>query len=63
MRKYRSGSNLVMVQWFMAELCPFYFENNMKFSVSVHYFPNGITHSTQTWYMDMSWENTGQVQI
>jgi hypothetical protein len=22
--------------------------NNMKFSVSAHYLPNGITHSTQT---------------
>jgi hypothetical protein len=24
----------------LAELCPFYYENNMKFSVSVHYLPN-----------------------
>jgi hypothetical protein len=31
----------------LAELCPFYFENNMKFSVSVYYLPNSITHSTQ----------------
>jgi hypothetical protein len=44
-------------------LCPFYFENNLKFSVSVHYLPNGTTHSTQIWHMDMSSENTGQVQI
>jgi hypothetical protein len=26
---------------------PLYFENNMKISVSVHYLPNGTTHSTQ----------------
>jgi hypothetical protein len=63
MRKYRSSSNLVMVWWFKAELCPFYFENNMKFSVSVHYLSNGYTLLTQTWHMDMSWENTGHVRI
>jgi hypothetical protein len=63
MRKYRSSSNLVMVRWFLAELCPFHFENNMKFSVSVHYLPNGTTHSTQTWHMDTSKECAGQVQI
>jgi hypothetical protein len=33
----RSSSNLVMVRWFLAKLCPFHFENNIKFSVSVHY--------------------------
>jgi hypothetical protein len=27
----RSSLNLVMVQWFLAELCPFHFENNMHF--------------------------------
>jgi hypothetical protein len=32
---------------FLAELCPFPFENNKKFPVSVHYVSNGITHSTQ----------------
>jgi hypothetical protein len=37
--------------------------NDMKFSVSVQYLHNGTTYSTQTWYMDMSWENTGQVWI
>jgi hypothetical protein len=63
MRKYRSTWNLVMIRWFLAELCPFYLKNNMKFSVSVHYLPNGITQSTQTWHMDMSWENTGQIWI
>jgi hypothetical protein len=61
MRKYRSSSNLVMVRWFLAELCPFYFENNMKFSVFVHYLPNGTTHST--WHIDASKECAGQVQI
>jgi hypothetical protein len=63
MRKYRSSSNLVMVRFFFAELCPFYFEKYMKFSVSVHYLPNGTTHLTQTWHMDMSSDNTGQVRI
>jgi hypothetical protein len=33
------SSNLVMVRWFLAQLCPFYLENNMKFSVPVHYLP------------------------
>jgi hypothetical protein len=50
----RSCSNLVMVWWFLAELCLFHFENNMKFLVSVHYHPNGILHSTQTWHLDAS---------
>jgi hypothetical protein len=63
MRKYRSSSNLVKVRWFLAELCPFYIENNMKFSVSVHYLPNDTRYSTQTWHMDMSWENTVHVRI
>jgi hypothetical protein len=38
-----------MVRWFLAEVCPFHFENNMKSSVSVHYIPNGIKNSTQIW--------------
>ena len=63
MRKYRSSSNLVMVRWFLAELCPFYFENNMKFSVSVYYLPNSIKHSTQIWHIDTSKECAGQFQI
>jgi hypothetical protein len=63
MRKYRSSSNLVMTRWFLAELCPFYFENNMKFSVSVYYLPTGTTHSTKTWHMDMFLECPGQVRI
>jgi hypothetical protein len=53
----------IMVRWFLAELCPFYYQKYMKFSVCIHYLSNGITHSTQTWHMDMSWENTGQVRI
>jgi hypothetical protein len=44
---------------FFAELRPFQFENNMKFSVSFHYLPNSITHSTQIWHMDMSIECAG----
>jgi hypothetical protein len=28
MRKYKPSLNLVMVWWFLAELCPFHFENN-----------------------------------
>jgi hypothetical protein len=52
-----------MVRWFLKELCPFYFENNTKFSVSVHYLPNSITHSTQTWHMHTSKNCTGQVWI
>jgi hypothetical protein len=35
----------------------------MKFSVSVHYLPNGIAHSTQIWQMDMSKEFAGIVCI
>jgi hypothetical protein len=42
----RSTPNLFMVQWFLAELCPFYFWKR-KFSVSVHYHPNSCTYSTQ----------------
>jgi hypothetical protein len=63
MRKYRSSLNLVKVWWFLAELCPFYFENNIKFPVSVHCLHNGTTHSIQTWHIDMSWANTGQDHI
>jgi hypothetical protein len=37
MIKYRPSSNLVMVRWLLAEFYPFYFINNMKFSVSAHY--------------------------
>jgi hypothetical protein len=59
----RSSSNLAMVRWFLAELCPFHFENIMKFSVFVHYLPNGITHSTQIWHMDTSKKYAGQVRI
>jgi hypothetical protein len=63
-RKSRSSLNLVMVRWFfLAELCPFYFKYNMKFSASVHYLQNGITHSTQTWHVDTSKEWAGQVRI
>jgi hypothetical protein len=40
----RSASNLFMVRWLLAELCPFYFENNMKCSVSVHYLPKKLTY-------------------
>jgi hypothetical protein len=58
MRKYRSKSNLVMVRWFLTELCPL-----MKLSVSVHYLPNSWTHSTQIWHMDTSKKCTEQVQI
>jgi hypothetical protein len=35
-----SISNLVIVQWFLAELCPFNFKKKKKWSVSVHYLPN-----------------------
>jgi hypothetical protein len=50
----RPSSNLVIVQWFFEEWCPFHFENIMKFSVFVHYLPNGITHSTQIWHIETS---------
>jgi hypothetical protein len=59
----RSSSNLVKVPWFLTELCPFHFENNMKFSVSVHYLPNSITHSTQILHMDTLKECEGQIWI
>jgi hypothetical protein len=35
----------------------------MKFSVSVHYLPNGITHLTQISHMDTSKKCPGQLQI
>jgi hypothetical protein len=35
----------------------------MKFSVSVHYLPNGITHSTQIGHMALSKECAGQVRF
>jgi hypothetical protein len=44
-------------------LCPFYFKNDIKFSVSVHYLPSGITHSTLIWHMDTSKKCAGQVCI
>jgi hypothetical protein len=42
---------------------PLLLENDMKFSVSVRYLPNGITHSTQNWHMDTSKKCVGQVRI
>jgi hypothetical protein len=42
----RSSSNLVIIRWFFAELCPLNFEKR-KFSVSVHYLPNSCTYSFQ----------------
>jgi hypothetical protein len=56
----RSSSYLVMLRWFLAELCPFHFENNMKFSVFVHYLSNSVTHSIKIWHMDMSKGSPGQ---
>jgi hypothetical protein len=29
-------------------------KKNQKFKVSVHYLPNGCTHSTQIWHIDTS---------
>jgi hypothetical protein len=58
-----AGQVLVIIQWFSAQLCPFHFENNMKFSVSVHYLPNSVTYATQIWHMDKSKECAGQVRI
>jgi hypothetical protein len=47
-----------MIQWFLTKLCPL-----GKFSVSIHYHPNSITHSTQIEHIDMSKNWTHQVWI
>jgi hypothetical protein len=59
----RSSSNLVMVWWFLAELCPFHFENNMKFSDYVHYLPKSVSNSTQICHVDLPNKCAGQVRI
>jgi hypothetical protein len=42
--KFEFGHGLMI----FGRVMPLYFENNMKFSVYVHYLPKGTTHSTQT---------------
>jgi hypothetical protein len=37
--------------------------DKVKFSVSVHYLPNGITHSIQISNMDTSKKWTGQIRM
>jgi hypothetical protein len=55
----RSSLKLVMVRWFLAELCPFHFEKKRKFSFSVHFLPNGVHIQLKfnIWicYMSIQW--------